>query len=229
MKAIGVLGGIGPQATMDFEARLHAVSQRLIPARENQGYPPLLVRYLRHAPVVLDGDGAPAGPRGLDPRLLDAARQLGAWADFLVVTSNGIHRWQQEIEAAAGRPLLSMIDATLDEVGRRGWRSVGVLTFIEPGVYQEPLTERGLACEVLGAEQQRRLDAVILPFMAGQGGPQASATVREAVDALRARGVDGVILGCTELPLLLGEDAAAPDLINPTQVLAEAAVRYALP
>ena len=67
MKAIGVLGGIGPQATMDFEARLHAVSQRLIPARENQGYPPLLVRYLRHAPVVLEDDNAPAGPGGSTP------------------------------------------------------------------------------------------------------------------------------------------------------------------
>ena len=121
-----------------------------------------------------------------------------------------------------------MIDATLDEVARRGWRSVGALTFIEPGVYQQPLTERGLTCEVLGPEQQRRLDAVILPFMAGQGGPEASATVREAVDSLRARGVDGIILGCTELPLLLGEDADAPDLINPTQLLAEAAVRFAL-
>jgi aspartate racemase len=228
MKAIGVLGGIGPQATMDFEARVHAAARRLIPANANQGYPPLAVIYLRHAPILLADDGTPVEPKRLDPRLLDAARRLGAWADFLVVTSNGVHRWRQDIAAAAGRPVLSMIEATLDEVARRRWRTVGVLTFTEPGVYQQPLAARGLGCEVLDAGQQQRLDAVVLPFMAGQGGPAARATVRAAVDGLRARGVDGVILGCTELPLLLGPEAEAPDLINPTQLLAEAAVRESI-
>ncbi|HEX2035632.1 MAG TPA: amino acid racemase, partial [Chloroflexota bacterium] len=228
MKTIGVLGGIGPQATMDFEARVHAVSQRLIPAQANQGYPPMVVAYLRHAPVLLDDQGVTVRPGRLDPRLLETARRLGTWADFLVITSNGVHRYLEEIEAAAGRPVLSMIEVTLEEVGRRGWRRVGVLTFIEPGVYQRPLEERGLGCEVLSEDQQRGLDAVILPYMAGQGGPAASATVREAVDTLRARPADGIILGCTELPLLLGEDAEAPDLINPTQLLAEAAVRAAI-
>ena len=211
MKAIGVLGGIGPQATMDFEARVHAAARRLIPANANQGYPPLAVIYLRHAPILLADDGTPVEPKRLDPRLLDAARRLGAWADCHVVTSNGVHRWRQDIAAAAGRPVLSMIEATLDEGARRRWRTVGVLTFTEPGVYQ-----------------QQRLDAVVLPFMAGQGGPAARATVRAAVDGLRARGVDGVILGCTELPLLLGPEAEAPDLINPTQLLAEAAVRESI-
>jgi aspartate/glutamate racemase len=52
--------------------------------------------------------------------------------------------------------------------------------------------------------------------------------VRDAVDPLRARRVDGIILGCTELPLPLGEDAAAPDLVNPTHLLAAAAVRAAM-
>lgn len=47
MKTIGVLGGLGPQATMDFEARLHAVSQQLIAPHANRGYPPLLVYYYR--------------------------------------------------------------------------------------------------------------------------------------------------------------------------------------
>jgi aspartate racemase len=49
-----------------------------------------------------------------------------------------------------------------------------------------------------------------------------------AVDELRHRGVDGVVLGCTEIPLLLGDGADAPDLINPAQLLAEAAVRGAI-
>ncbi|MFZ4663434.1 MAG: hypothetical protein ACOYNY_40890 [Caldilineaceae bacterium] len=53
MKTIGVLGGIGPQATMDFEQRLHQAAQRLIPRRGNSGYPPLVVYYHRRPPVLI--------------------------------------------------------------------------------------------------------------------------------------------------------------------------------
>jgi aspartate racemase len=64
--------------------------------------------------------------------------------------------------------------------------------------------------------------------MAGQAGPEESRLAVEAVETLRAREVDGIILGCTEIPLLLGDAAQAPDLINPAQLLAEAAVRFAI-
>jgi aspartate racemase len=228
MKTIGVLGGLGPQATMDFEARVHAASQRLIAGRGNEGYPPMVVYYHRRPPVLTAADGTPVRPFQVDPRLLEAARRLGAWADFLVIASNGVHRWQAEIAAAAGRPVLSMIDAVLAEVARRGWRTVGVLTYRDPGVYREPLEGRGLRCEVLSEDRQARLDDVVPPFAAGQGGPGAGVVVGAAVDDLRRRPVDGVILGCTEFPLILGPAAEAPDLIDPAPLLADAAVRHAI-
>src|SRR5690242_10333772 len=62
MKTIGVLGGLGPQATMDFEARVHRVAQRLIPADRNGGYPPMVVYYCRHPPVLLTDRGTPQIP-----------------------------------------------------------------------------------------------------------------------------------------------------------------------
>lgn len=228
MKTIGVLGGLGPQATMDFEARVHAVSQRLIPGQGNQGYPPMMVYYHRRPPVVMTDGGGPVRPLQVDPCLLDAAHRLGAWADVLVITSNGVRRLQAEIEAAAGRPVLSMIEATLAKVQRRGWRSVGALTYIEPDVYRDPLEQRGIRCEVIDSDLQRAVDEAVPAFAAGEDGPTLHGAVRRAVDALRGRGVDGVILGCTELPLILGPDAVAPDLINPAALLADAVVRYAI-
>jgi aspartate racemase len=228
MKTIGVLGGLGPQATMDFEARVHAASRRLVAGHGNEGYPPMVVYYHRRPPVLAAADGSPVRPFQVDPRVLDAARRLGAWADFLVIVSNGVHRWQAEIAAAAGRPVLGMIDVVLEEVARRGWRTVGVLTFVEPGVYREPLERRGLRCEVVDPDRQARLDEVVPAFSAGQSGPEAGAVVGAAVDDLRRRRVDGIILGCTEFPLLLGSAALAPDLIDPAPLLADAAVRHAI-
>jgi aspartate/glutamate racemase len=64
--------------------------------------------------------------------------------------------------------------------------------------------------------------------MEGREAKEHTEAVREAVDELRARGVDAVVLGCTEIPLLLGDESDAPDLINPVALLAEAAVRFAI-
>lgn len=228
MKTIGVLGGLGPQATMDFESRVHAVSQRLIPADGNRGYPPMAIYYHRRPPVLMDGAGAPLWPLQIDPRLLDAARRLGSWADFLVITSNGVHHLQAEIEAAAERPVLSMVELAVAEVCRRGWQRAGVLTFVDPSIYQQPLESQGIRCEVVEPEQQVLVDAAVHALAAGTSGPRESGQVLAAVESLRRRGVDGVILGCTELPLLLGAASEAADLIDPIEFLAEAAVRRAI-
>jgi aspartate racemase len=228
MRCIGVLGGLGPQATMDFEQRVHRAAQRRIPPRLNSGYPPMVVHFCRHAPFVVDEHGVPVPPLRPHPRLLDAARQLGALADFLVVPSNGAHLLHAPIEAAAGRPVLSMIDAVLTEVGRRGWHRVGVLGLGEPVVYTEPLRARGLECTTLTAAAREALDDAIFRTMEGRERATSALVARAALAELRAGGVDGVVLGCTELPVMLGGDADAADLVNTTEVLAEAALTAAI-
>ena len=228
MKTIGILGGLGPQATMDFEARIHRVSQRLIPQQGNSGYPPLIVYYYRHPPILLADDGQPLLPIQPDPRLLTAARQLGALVDFLVIAANGPHMLQTEIEQAAGCPVVSMIEATLAEVQERGWQKVGLLGLGEPHVYMQPLGQMGLAYEIVPTPLRSQLDAAIMALMAGQEDAGSTAIARQAIDFLRSQGVDGIIPGCTEIPLLLGDFAGEPDLVNPAQLLAETAVKQAM-
>jgi aspartate racemase len=228
MRTIGVLGGLGPQATMDFEARVHRAAQRLIPPMRNGGYPPMVVYYHRRPPFRLRDDGHPRLPIEPDPELLQAAGRLGAVADFLVIPANGLHLIQAEIERAAGRTVLSLIDVTLAEVRRRGWTRIGLITLGDPLVYAGRLDELGIARETPEPAQQAPLDGAIFGVMEGRIDGEGRRLAREAVEALRARRVQGVVLGCTEVPLLLGEHAEAPDLLNPAQLLAEAAVRAAL-
>jgi aspartate racemase len=228
MRTIGVLGGLGPQATIDFEEHIHRVSQRLIPQKANFGYPPMVVFYLRHPPVIVGEDLKPLPPLRPDPRLLEAARQLGQLADLLVITANGPHLLQAEIEQASGKKVLSMIAATLEEVRARDLTKVGLIAFGEPIVYTAPLDQLGIPYAVLTDELRARVDETVVAVWEGRVTPADLRTVREAVEYLRAEGADGVILGCTEIPLLLGEITAQADLINPTELLAEAAVRCAL-
>jgi aspartate racemase len=85
-----------------------------------------------------------------------------------------------------------------------------------------------LPTEILPDEHMSRLDAEIFKLMAGQEDAASTDIALEMINYLRAKGVDGVIPGCTEIPLLLGVHAEAPDLVNPAALLAEAAVRYAI-
>jgi aspartate racemase len=229
MKRIGVLGGMSAQATMDFEARVHRVSQKLIPQDWGRGYPPMVVWFHRAPPLCLRDDGSPVVPMELEPSLLEAAAWLGKGVDFLVVPCNTAHIWLRELTEAAGCPVLSMIEVTLDEIGRRGWRRVGVLGFhAAPPVYVDPLRGRGIRCETIDATLQGAIDEGIRAVMEGREGPAETGSARTAVRALRAASVDGIVLGCTEIPLLLGRDGEADDLVNPAAVLAAAAVRLAL-
>lgn len=227
MQTIGVLGGIGPQATMQFEARLHREAQALIPGRANESYPPLVSWYHRGPPMLADDQGEPIEPIAPAPSLLEGARWLGQVADFLVITSNGAHVLAPWVAEAAGRPVLSMVELVADEAVRRGWQRVGVLALFAPHVYEAAFGPRDITVETVGGQIQADLDAAIFSVMAGSDGGASRAAGRAAVEELRGRGVDGLILGCTEIPFLVPGEADAPDVLDPIGLLARAALHRA--
>ncbi|GAB4423923.1 MAG: amino acid racemase [Chloroflexi bacterium OHK40] len=229
MKTIGILGGLGPQATIDFEQRLHRAAQQLTPQQGNMTYPPLVSWFFREPPVLIAADTPP--PTELppvNPRLLEAARALGGHVDFLVIPSNGVHLWQTEIEEAAGKPVVSMVDAVVAEVQRRGCRHVGLVDFRPAawGVYPPHLEALGLSWVELPSRYQEQLATVMRAVNEGRNGDAEEAQLRLAILLLQARHADGIILACTEFPLALS-GSLEPDLINPAELLAEVAVRAA--
>lgn len=229
MKTIGVLGGLGPQATMDFESHIHTVSQKLIPQFENQGYPPMIVQYLRHAPMIFK-QGVPVVPLKPDPRLLEGVRKLSNISDILVIPSNTPYFFISEIEKAFSGKVLNMIQITIDQVKNKKVKKVGILAIghtLKSGLYQKPLENLGISYEVITDEIANKLDKAIFGIMEGKDREESYKIMNEALTYLRNKKVDCIILGCSELPLLLKEQSQDPDLIDPTKLLAEAAVRYA--
>jgi len=228
MRTIGILGGIGPQATMDLEARIHRVAQQVVKQHANTGYPPLLTVYMRHPPVLVSSDGKPLAPLAIDPRVLDTARRLGEWADFIVIPSNTPHLFLDPIHKASGRKIISIIDVTVEALRSRGADAVGLVGLGIPQVYVDRLRSEGLRAITASQGARDALDRAILRLMEGEDTDDCRNAAGEAVEEVRSAGAPVTVLGCTEIPLLLGEAAEADDLINPAQLLAEAAVRFAL-
>ena len=234
MKRIGIIGGFGQWATLDVIERICRYTADHLPQYGNRGYPPMDVRFMNKAPMLLNSDGSYPGELTPSPEFLEAAKYVGESADFLILPSNTPHFFQTEIEHASGKKLLSMVDVTVEEANRSKCKRVGILAIgltLEKRLFQDPLEKVGIESVIISNEFSDRLDDEgVYPVQQGVpvseiGTPNIA---HEAVDYLRSQQVDGIILGCSELPLLLGSETDARDILNPSQLLAEAAVKKAL-
>lgn len=232
MKTIGIIGGLGPQATIDIMDRMHkACNGGLVPQNANSGYPPMYVGFCRDAPMALAADGLTLQPLQPSPALLKVAKDIGAIADFLIIASNTPHLFRKEIEEVSGRQVLSIVDVTVAEARRRRLKKVGILAVgeaLKRGLYQKPLDAIGVMWEKIPEWLSEKLDKSIFALMEGSDAARLRKPALEAVAYLRALHTDGIVFGCTELPLLLWDICEQEDIINPSQLLAEAAVRFAM-
>jgi aspartate racemase len=156
-----------------------------------------------------------------------------AGADFLVLCTNTMHKVAPQIEAAVGVPLLHIADATGGRVKVAGLGRVGLLGTrftMEEDFYRGRLErEHGLEVLVPGAEQRETVHRVIYEELCrGRVRDESRREYQRIVGELISQGAAGVILGCTEIGLLLGPQDADVPLFDTAKIHAEEAARYAL-
>lgn len=234
---VGVLGGVGPAATVDFMAKL----VRNTPAARDQDHIKVMVE---QNPQIPDRTEALLGG-GDDPTLAlyAACKTLEeGGADLIAIPCNTAHAFVERIQPSLTIPIVNMLTCTADYLREAfpGVREVGVLATsgtLASRVYETALAARGFV-QIAPAEvaQARLMNAIYGPCGAKAGylSGECDDDVAAAVDDLVAQGVQVIVLGCTELPLLLrGSTLARPGrpvvrLVDPTDVLAKRCVAYAL-
>ncbi len=172
--------------------------------------------------------------RALDALMVDAARRLeAAGAEALVICTNTMHKCVPEIEAASTLPLLHIADPTAAALKADGHTTVALLGTaftMEQAFYRARLEERhGLEVLIPEAEDRAEVHRVIYEeLVAGRIEPASREAYRGVIARLVARGATAVILGCTEIMLLVGPEDSAVPLYDTTRLHAEAATRLAL-
>lgn len=166
--------------------------------------------------------------------MVDAAQRLErGGADFLLICSNTMHRMAEEVAAAVRIPLLHIAGPTAERIRTRGFQKVGLLGTaftMTQGFYRGRL-ERGHGLEVLvpGEADQALVHRVIYEeLVRGRVEPGSREAYRAVIGRLVERGVEAVILGCTEIMLLVGDEGSPVPLFDTTRIHAEAAVERAL-
>ena len=165
--------------------------------------------------------------------LIDAAQRLElAGAQVLLICTNTLHKVAQGVQAAVQIPLLHIADPTGQAVAAAGLRKVGLLGTaftMEQAFFKDRLAQFGLEVLVPEPNDRALVHRIIYEeLVAGQIHEASRAAYREVIARLVEAGAEGVILGCTEIMLLIGPQDSAVPLFDTTQLHAEAAVRLAI-
>ncbi len=220
---VGVLGGMGPEATVDFMSKLIS----LTPGDTDQDHVRLLVDQNPGVPNRQDAllrDGKSPGPV-----LAEMARGLEAGGcDFLVMPCNTAHAFQNDIRSAVNIPFVSIVDATLDSV--QDVKCVGIMATtacVRANLYQPALESRGMRFLLPSDEDTEELTGLSFEIKRGNKGDEIKAAVRRFAEALIALGADIIVSGCTEFPLVIGAGDLDVTLLSSTDELAKRTIALA--
>jgi aspartate racemase len=170
---------------------------------------------------------------GVAELMLASAEKLArSGADFLICPDNTIHQAFDLVEHRSPRPWLHIAREVAREAQRRQYKRLAVLGtryLMEGPVYQDALKAAGIEHRVPGPQQRERINQIIFDELVnGQFLPRALAYYVEVIRTLKDEGCDGVVLGCTEIPLLVTPESSPLPALDSTRLLARAAVRKAV-
>lgn len=223
---VGVLGGMGPAATVDFMDKLIKATG----AEKEQDNLRLLVDCNPHVP-----DRNTAAIEGIHPGPVIAEMAAGLerqGAQFVVMACNTAHAYEADIRAALTVPFVSLIAESAAALVKRhpAAKRVGLLAgtgCLEARLYQDALASRGVEAVLLDEAAQQRFMTLLYQIKRGDSSDAARAEMRALADVLIASGAEVVMAACTEVPLVLSAGDIAVPLLDTTQVLVERTLAYA--
>ncbi|ACT07556.1 aspartate racemase [Dickeya chrysanthemi Ech1591] len=207
---IGILGGMGPGATVDAMQKLI----RQTPARKDQEHIPVIAVSIPDIPdrtqCILNHSPSPL------KKMIEYMRILeNAGATCIIIPCNTAHYWFEDLKQHTQVDMISIIEAACQQVAEQRVRHVAILATtatVRSDIYQHALADQQVRCTLPTNEQQDAVMNSIYAYKAGDVA-QSRALLLPVVASLRQQGVEKMILGCTELPLILEtEVSTTPDI-----------------
>lgn len=228
MKTIGLIGGMSWESTAEYYRLLNELTRERLGGLHSAKCVLYSVDFAEIERLQVEGRWEEAGEV-----LAAAARSLeAAGADLLLICTNTMHKVADQVAAAAPVPLLHLADTTAAAVRAEGLKRVGLLGTaftMEQDFYRGRLAGHGLEVLVPDADSRALVHRVIYEELClGVIREESRAAYRAVIDGLVAAGAEGVVLGCTEIELLVRPEHSPVPVFATTRLHAEAAVDAAL-
>ncbi len=228
MKTIGLLGGMSWESTLGYYRAINEGIKRALGGLHSAKIAMLSVDFEPIEKLQRAGDW-----EGTAAILSEAAQSIqAAGADFLLICTNTMHKVAPEIEAAIQIPLLHIVDATAEIIVNEGFQSVGLLGTaftMEQEFFKGRLIHNYGLHVLVPDEDDRQIvhDIIFRELCLGKIEPDSKAQYLRIIDALAAQGAEAVILGCTEIGMLVNQTDTNVRLLDTAAIHAEKAVEYA--
>lgn len=229
MRVIGLIGGMSWESTVSYYRQINEAIKARLGGLHSAKIVLYSVDFHDIERMQHSGDWAAAG------RVLSVAAGVveSAGADFLVLCTNTMHKVAPAIESAVRIPLLHIADTTADEIKRAHISTVGLLGTcftMEQQFYKDRLSERhGLRVLVPERESREVVHRIIYEELCvGSVLPKSRSACRRIISNLVAQGAEAIILGCTELSMLIGRQDSAIPLFDTARIHACGAAEWAL-
>jgi len=224
-KRIGLLGGISAASTSAYYDRMIAGYYE----RHHDYYYPEIVIFSLNFQRFTDLEDSGDQAAYVEEIMSGVAALEGAGADFILMAANSPHAVFGNVAARAAVPMLSIVEVTADAAQRSGLGRLlllGIRFTMQSTFYQDACARRGIDVTVPTEDEQDRINAIIFDELAR--GIIKEDSRNELLDIINDCDVDGVILGCTELPLLLDQWHASVTLLDTMELHVQAALDLAL-
>jgi len=229
MKTIGLLGGMSWESTADYYRTINEEIKKNLGGLHSAKIAMVSVDFDPIEKLQHKGDW-----KGTADILVEASRCIeAAGADFLLICTNTMHKVAPEIEKAIEIPVLHIADATAEVLLKKGIKTVGLLGTaftMEEDFYKGRLSEKfGLDVLVPNREDRQIVHKIIYQELClGKIEAESKAEYLRIIDSLADKGAQAVILGCTEIGMLVNQKDTGVTLFDTTAVHAEKAVQYAI-
>ncbi|MFT4820219.1 MAG: aspartate racemase [Candidatus Pseudothioglobus sp.] len=229
MKTVGLLGGMSWESTTDYYRAINEGVKKSLGGLHSAKIAMYSVDFAEIEVMQHKGDWDSTATI-----LIDAAQKVqAAGADFLVICTNTMHKVAPQIEAAINIPLLHIADATAEVLVSEGVKTVGLLGTaftMEQSFYKGRLKARYDLDVIVpnGTDVQIIHEVIYQELCLGVVREESKQAYLRIIDALSKQGAEAVILGCTEIGMLVKQSDTTVRLLDTTAIHAESAVKYAI-
>lgn len=225
-KTVGVLGGLGPMATVYF----YDMMVEMTDARRDQDHVDMIIINRATTPdrtayIVGQSEDSP-----LEYVIEDAKRLEASGVDFMVLTCNTAHYFYDKIRDSVKIPMLNMLEETVKHAIKKGHKKIGIMATtgnIKTGLYQSMCESQGVDYYVLDDKMQEKVMKIIYDDV--KAGRKADMDeFNEIVEVLKSQGCDCAILGCTELSIIKKDEKLPDDFfVDSTEILVMKSIEMA--
>ena len=228
-KTIGILGGMGPEASSTLYARMIKYIQTRFGAEQDTDYPPIVIYSL---PLSGFDETGITDEQLVSHQLIEGVKKLEmAGSDLVIIACNTVHLFYDQMQNAVNIPVFNIIEETKKRVAEAGINKVGLFASETTGrlsLYQNNFSDSGIKVFSPDRSQQNALNLVIRHVMSGSQGEEDREVLIQIARNFRKKGAEAVVMGCTEIPLALNQSHTDIRLFDTIEIIIESAVNYSM-